>query len=241
MDADEIELWQGRPETRNALYDRYRHEIDKIVEGTIYKMGLPKHADYDALVSAGHLGSLQAINKFEPGKGLSFANFAQWRIRGAMLDELRSSDISRSVRQVVTQRLQAEQDLWAVLGRLPTQDEVCKHLGWDAKQYLLSTARGQSSIDIVIDRRGEHRPRTARDLIASPTGRDVESVFREITRGLNIQEQTLLYLYYWCGTPMKQTGAAMGLSESRISQMHSALIDKLKTSAGDRLVDALRA
>ncbi len=204
--------------------------------------GLPKHCDYDALVSAGHLGSLSAIDSFDPSKGHAFGTYAPWRIRGAMLDELRKSDIGRSVRRIVTDRLQAEQDLWHELGRMPTQDEVCQRLGWDQRQYLLSTRRAQSSIDIVVNRRGgETRPRYARDLIVTPTGRDFDAVFREVTRGLNIQEQTLLYLYYWCGTPMKLTGQAMGLSESRVSQMHSALIEKLKVSGGERFVDALRA
>lgn len=242
MDADELELWNGRPETRNALYELYRHEIDKIVEATIYRMGLPKHADYDAIVSAGHIGSLHAIAKFEVSKGLSFPNFAQWRIRGEMLDELRKSDIGRSVRSIVNQRLRAELELWRKLNREPTQDEVCKHLDWDARQYLLSTTRAQSSIDTVLNRKSaDARPTTLKDRVYVPTGRDLESTFREITRGLSIQEQTILYLYYWCGTSMKQTGAAMGLSESRISQMHSDLITKLKTTAGERFADALRA
>ena len=242
MDAEEKKLWQGRPETRNALYDLYRHEIDKIVEATIHRMGLPVSVDYDALVSAGHVGALQAIAKFDLCKGLTFGTFAQWRIRGAIIDELRHSDIKRSVRSIVTQRLQAERDLHEQLQREPTQDEVCELLGWDARQYLLSTRRGQSSIDTVLNRKsGYERPVTLKDRVYVPQGRDLESTFREITRGLNIQEQTILYLYYWCGTTMKLTGQAMGLSESRVSQMHTQLMAKLKTTAGERFVDALRA
>ncbi len=243
MDAEEKELWARRdePDAKSELYRRHESYLVGMIEHVVSK--LPNFVDIDNLRGAAHVGIVKAMASFDPERGVEFTTYVGLRIRGAILDELRNADVSRKVRVSVKNRMQAEYELAVELGREPTVDEVCKRLGWDNRQYILSTRRADEAFSVVLARRGRSldRPQTADDLMPVNIDRDGYAVFRELTYGMSIEEQTLLFLLYWKNNRMKDVGQVLGLSESRVSQLHSQLIARLKDRGRDYFNQAISA
>jgi RNA polymerase sigma factor for flagellar operon FliA len=200
----------------------------------------PPHIDLDDLVSWGIVGLLDAINKYDPKKEASFSTYAQFRIRGAVLDHLRSLDwVPRSVRQKASLIEKVAHALEGTLGRPPTEEELADELGLSLEAYQeLLTRVGEMTLFSIEDlgfRSGEERFKLEErledgevdPLAALLTQERVTQVAAAVGR-LPEREQLVVTLYYHEELTMKEVGAVLGLTESRVSQLHSQAMLRLK-------------
>ena len=246
---DIAEIWQqfkkdpSRRELRNALVEHYLPLVK--YNGERIWSRLPDGVELDDLISAGVFGLMDAINAFDMGRGVKFETYCVPRIRGAMLDELRSMDwVPRLVRSKASKLNEGLKTLEAALGRTPNENELATHMGitvaemekmisdanavnlisLNKKWYETDSYKDVREIDILEDKKGE-----------DPTRRIQKSdVMRLVTKGLNRNERLIIILYYYEEMTMKEIGATLDLSESRVSQMHSAIVDRLKGQLGRR-------
>ena len=200
----------------------------------------PPHIEVDDLVSWGIVGLLDAITKYDPKKEASFSTYAQFRIRGAVLDHLRSLDwVPRSVRQKASLIEKVTRQLEGRLGRPPEEQEIANELdlSLDEFQNLLSRV-GEMSLFSLEDLgfgTGEERfsAETGEEEIEADPLRTVLSQERvslvaEAIRRLPEREQKVIALYYHEELTMKEVGGVLGLTESRVSQLHSQAMLRLK-------------
>jgi RNA polymerase sigma factor for flagellar operon FliA len=231
---------------RNALIEQYLPLVRYHAERVWSR--LPDEVDVDDLTSSGVFGLMDAIDAYDPARGVKFETYCVPRIRGAMLDELRNTDwVPRLVRSRARKLSEANKELSSKLGRLPTQDELAEHLKMDKseldrvmndanavnlvslnkKWFETDGSKDVSEIDLIEDENSE-----------DPTSRLQKSdLIRMVTRGLNRNERMIIILYYYEEMTMKEVGAALDLSESRVSQMHSAIIARLQTQLKDRRME----
>jgi RNA polymerase sigma factor for flagellar operon FliA len=227
----------GDPALRNALMENYL----PIVRFTADRVGakLPDEVDRDDLISAGVFGLMDAIQAFDPKRGVKFETYCAPRIRGAILDALRSMDwVPRLVRTRAQKIEQATRALEAVLGRTPSEQEIADRMKLPPDEYVKvlrdSTAVSQISLSRKYSDTDSNKEMSEIDLIEDKRGRDpVSEVLRKdlkelVTRGLTRAERLILILYYYEEMTMKEIGAVLNLSESRVSQMHSAIMTRLK-------------
>ena len=231
-------------ELRNRLVEHYLSLVRFSAERIRAK--LPDEVDVDDLMSAGIFGLVDAIDAFDLERGVKFETYCAPRIRGAILDELRSMDwVPRLVRHRAHKLSETVRSLEAELGRIPTEDEVARRLRLPPEQFgkLLRDAsavsqvslsqrfgdpdsdRDASEIDIVPDEQ-------SCDPVAEAQKADVKAL---ITDELTRAERLIIVLYYYEQMTMKEIGATLDLSESRVSQMHSAIIGRLREQLGTGL------
>ncbi len=200
---------------------------------------LPDEIDSDDLISAGIFGLLDAIDSFDLGRGVKFETYCAPRIRGAILDELRSMDwVPRLVRSRASKLERASRELESTLGRSPTESELSHRMklppaefeklirdatavtqvSLSRKYNETESSKEVSEIDVLEDKRGK-------DPVSEIHKRDLKNM---ITRGLTRAERLILILYYYEEMTMKEIGATLDLSESRVSQMHSSILRRLK-------------
>lgn len=233
-------------ELRNKLIEMYMPLVRYNAERIWAR--LPEGVDLDDLVSAGVFGLIDAIEAFDLSRGVKFETYCVPRIRGAMLDELRTMDwVPRLVRSKASKLNEALQTLEARLGRQPTQQELAEELGISLEElekmvqeasavnlislnktwYETDSYKDVREIDILEDKKGE-----------DPTRRlQKADLMRLVTKGLNRNERLILILYYYEEMTMKEIGATLDLSESRVSQMHSAIVQRLKNQLERRRVE----
>ena len=238
---DVKKLWRtyGRKPTleiRNKLMMMYMPIVKFNADRISAKV--PDEVEGDDLMSAGMFGLMDAIDAFDLARGVKFETFCAPRVRGAMLDELRSMDwVPRLVRSRSSRLDNATRGLEAELGRAPTRGELAERMGLNSadfdklqrdanavsvvslsrKCYDSDSSRDVLEIDVVEDRRG-----------IDPQSIQEQRDVRELVASLTRLEQLLLTLYYDEGMTMKEIGATLDLSESRVSQMHSEIIRRLK-------------
>ena len=234
---------RSNTELRNALIEQYLPLVRYHAERVWSR--LPDEVDLDDLISAGIFGLMDAIDAFDLDRGVKFETYCVPRIRGAMLDELRKMDwVPRLVRSRARKLSEANKELSERLGRMPTQDELAEHLKVDKaelsrvmsdanaaglvslnkKWFETDGSKDVSEIDLIEDERGE-----------DPTSRMQRSdIIRMVTKGLSRNERMILILYYYEEMTMKEVGATLDLSESRVSQMHSAIISRLQQQLKNR-------
>ncbi|AMV40327.1 FliA/WhiG family RNA polymerase sigma factor [Planctomyces sp. SH-PL62] len=243
VDVDVTELWrefkeQPTTEMRNQLVERYLALVKYNAERIWQR--LPEGVDLDDLISAGVFGLMDAIDAFDLTRGVKFETYCVPRIRGAMLDELRTMDwVPRLVRSKATKMEEARKELEARHGRPPTPAELAERLGLpmeefekmasdanavglislNKKWYETDSYKDVREIDILEDKKGE-----------DPTRRlQRKDLMRMVTKGLNRNERLIIILYYYEELTMKEIGATLDLSESRVSQMHSSIIQRLQS------------
>jgi RNA polymerase sigma factor for flagellar operon FliA len=208
------------------------------------KAKLPPSVEVDDLIQAGMIGLLDAINRYEENHGAQFETYAVLRIRGAMLDELRSSDwMPRSTRQNMRKVEGAMQALTQQLGRPPTESEVAKSMKLSLEDYqdLLGDSGGHQLVyyedfhteegsDSFLDRYAVDDEDPLKGLLES----DFRHAVIDAIDNLPPREKMLMGLYYEEELNLKEIGAVMGVSESRVSQLHTQAVARLRTYLRER-------
>ncbi len=248
--VEEIEqVWRaykanpGEKELRNRLVERYLPLVK--YNGERIWSRLPEGVELDDLISAGVFGLMDAIDAFDMSRGVKFETYCVPRIRGAMLDELRTMDwVPRLVRSKASKLNEATKQLETRLGRHPTEIELSEHMqislaelekmtleanavgliSLNKKWYETDSYKDVREIDILEDKKGE-----------DPTRRvQKNDLMRLVTKGLNRNERLIIILYYYEELTMKEIGATLDLSESRVSQMHSSIVQRLQAQLARR-------
>ncbi len=204
---------------------------------------LPQQVEMEDLISAGMVGLMDAMQKFDPKKKVQFRTYAQFRVRGAMLDSLRALDWGpRDLRRKARAVEEAIRSLSATLGNAPTESEVAKKLGLDLQGYqqLLGDLSGlelSSLNETPADDGGVEA------LALLPTGpeddpflqcqsSEMRRLLAESIAVLPERERMVLTLYYYEELTMREVGATLGVVESRVSQMHSSAMARLRATLG---------
>jgi RNA polymerase sigma factor for flagellar operon FliA len=210
------------------------------------KSKLPSCVEVDDLVQAGMIGLMDAIQRYEDTHGAQFETYASQRVRGAMLDELRGADwLPRGIRKNMRDIEVAVQQLEQKLGRPPTESEIAKHMNFSLEDYydVLSDCQGHQLIYYEDfhddDGGGEHfLDRFVDDDSNDPVKSLLESDFREALIDsidhLPEREKMLMGLYYEQELNLKEIGAIMNVSESRVCQLHSQAVARLRASMRDK-------
>lgn len=251
LDARQDPMWESYWDAGPPLGDERHFIIRSFLPLTRaiarrLKAGLPASVDYDDLVSAGVIGLISAVDRFDPDKGHNFKKYAAIRIRGTMLDELRQMDWApRSVRRDEGQLVQTRKELEHELGRKPTHEEIAARLGLDSEKYsrLVKRLAPQTIIRLEdMGVRGEEARQSAYSFLKDPSSPDPleESVLRDAYRvmvaaidNLKERQRQVISLYYFDNLNLKEIAAVFGVTESRISQIHSEAIGVLKKRLAD--------
>ncbi|MBL8995734.1 MAG: FliA/WhiG family RNA polymerase sigma factor [Gemmatimonadales bacterium] len=203
---------------------------------------LSTEMDIDELVSAGTFGLIQAIESFDATRGLAFSTLAVPRIRGAILDELRRLDnVPRSIRRRARDIAGARDALGAELGRAPSDGEIADRLGIDKLTLWRWEADLESGVRVPLERTSKDDSETAYTDWETSLHDDAPSIedvltaeaeqdkLREALGLLKEQERTVLALYYYEELKMHQIASVLGLTESRVSQIRSRAITRLRS------------
>jgi RNA polymerase sigma factor for flagellar operon FliA len=200
---------------------------------------LPASVEVDDLIQAGLMGLLDAVERYDDGQGAHFETYATQRIRGAMLDELREADwASRNVRKAARQIEQAIHTLEQRLGRPPSEQEIANELQLDIHAYfeLLNDARGAQLLyyeDLHEEGGDDFLERFADDVSLGPfdilAGRHFKRALAQAVSALPERERQLMGMYYEQEMNFKEIGAVLGVSESRVCQLHSQAITRLRS------------
>ncbi|WP_449245601.1 FliA/WhiG family RNA polymerase sigma factor [Desulfobacca acetoxidans] len=224
------------PETHERLVLQYAPMIKYIAARLALR--LPSHISLDDLISSGMIGLLDAIKKFDPQKNISFKTYAEFRIKGAILDELRALDwIPRSIRKKTSQLEKAYTKLEKELGRPAEAEEVAHSMGLSMEEFyhLIDETKGVSLLDIDAVRRNLNefseaelyeilQDESSRSPFISVHFAELRDLLMRALEELPDKEKLLISLYYYEELTMKEIGEIMGYTESRISQIHTQAI-----------------
>lgn len=227
------------PLDRNAVVEQFSYLIKKVA----YKMlsRLPANVELDDLMSAGVLGLIDAAEKYDAEKSCNFKSYAEIRIRGAIVDELRSLDwVPRSVRQKGTNIEAMQRELQGRLGRPATPLEVATEMNLSLEEYQLLVDKARAVNVVSYEDLGGTSPEEKRDFlegVADPEALNPEDTseqtaerdqMMEAIQELPERHRVVLMLYYFEDMSLKEIGTLLGVTESRISQIHSAAVVQLK-------------
>jgi RNA polymerase sigma factor for flagellar operon FliA len=239
-------LYRDEPteELRNFLMERFLHLVRYNAE-RIYTR-LPDEVDIEDLMSAGLFGLMDAIDAFDLERKVKFETYCAPRIRGAILDELRSMDwVPRLVRHRTSRVDQARQSIEMRLGRRATDQEVAEKLEIERDEFEKYKRDSQAVSVTSITRKcfqGDGSGEVREIDVVKDDGQTgpVKDLQRKdlkdlITKGLSRAERLIVVLYYYEGMTMKEIGATLDLSESRVSQMHSSILLRLKAQMQHRM------
>jgi RNA polymerase sigma factor for flagellar operon FliA len=243
---DTLTLWQRyKSQHEREIRDRLILTYAPLVKYVAGRLGasLPAHVDESDLVSYGLLGLIDAIERYDPDRDVKFETYAITRIRGAIIDELRSMDwVPRSVRSRAREIERAIAQLEAALMRPPTDDEIAAKLGVSEEELdeaLLEISRssiaaldelwasptGSGDAIALVD--------TLEDQTAPEPGSEIQQtelkeLIAEAIAGLPEREKLVITLYYYEELTLREIGEVLGVTESRISQLHTKAILRLK-------------
>jgi len=248
QDQDIQRLWELYHKTRDETYrNKLMEHYEGLVRYTAERMRakLSEKVELDDLVSAGIFGLMDAIEAYDPKRGVKFETYCTPRIKGAMLDELRSMDwVPRLVRARAHQLARAANALELKLGRKPADQELARELNMDPEEFnkLQRDARAVGLVSLsnrCNEEEGDKdiceidiiRDQKSLDPILEAQKRDLKEL---LTKGLSRAERLIIVLYYYEEMTMKEIGATLDLSESRVSQMHSSIMARLKAHMHNR-------
>jgi len=233
---------------KNNQKDLLLKEHASLVKKMAYqlKAKLPASVEIDDLIQAGMMGLLDAVNRYEDTHGAQFETYAAQRIRGSMLDELRSADwLPRSIRKNMRTVETAIQTMEQKLGRAPTENEVAKQLNLSINDYhdMLGDCGGHQLVyyeDFHESDSGDHfLDRHVQNDNGDPIQALLSSGFKEALvdaiDSLPEREKILMGLYYEQELNLKEIGAVMNVSESRVCQLHSQAVARLRTAMREQL------
>lgn len=228
---------------RNFLIEKYLDIVRYTAERM--HMRLPAEVDVEDLMQAGLFGLMDAIDAFDLDRGVKFETYCAQRIRGAIFDELRAMDwVPRLVRSRTAKVERARKGLEMELGRKPTEKEICGRMevtkpefeklvkdsrpvgvvSLNRKWFETDSNKDVREIDVIRDDRQENP-------VSELHRKDLKGM---ITRGLSRAERLIVVLYYYEEMTMKEIGLTLDLSESRVSQMHSSILARLKAQMQHR-------
>jgi RNA polymerase sigma factor for flagellar operon FliA len=242
---DDKELWRRYRQTKDQaikeqLIRKYLYLV-KYVAGRM-AMKLPSHVDVDDLSSAGVMGFLAALEAYDPEREVDFPTYALNRIRGSILDELRGLDwVPRFVRKKARIVERALAELEQQLKRQPMNEEVAAHLGMSLEEYYETLSEIKGNTLVSLDE-GWNDERSEGASIPAQTPKEMNqpdpfmdlalnerrAILAKLIDTLPPQERTVLALYYYDELTMKEIGEALDISESRVSQVHSGAVLRLR-------------
>ncbi len=243
LEGDTKKKWQRfvasrDPELRRQLILEYVHLVSHVVHRMGYDGSPP--FDKEDLVSDGILGLISAVDRFDPGRGIQFVTYATIRIRGQILDALRTRDLlPRPARHRVKRLQDAITALIGILGVPPTEEELAEHLSltldqlrqtlmdasfeiWSMDAPLSDDAQG-FSLQNVLKSSDESQPAVRQEMT------ELRDQIRDALHQLPHRQRVLLSLYYYEELTMKGIGKVLGISESRVSQLHAQAILSLRS------------
>lgn len=238
--ADVADLWRrlkddGDREARDELVVHYSGLV-KFVVGRL-RASLPSSVDGHDLTSDGVLGLIDAIDKYDPGRGLQFQTYAVARIRGAVVDGLRAQDwVPRSVREKIRDVNAAQAALEKRLGRAPEDEEVAAELG--VPLAVLHTIYVETSYTNVVSLDAATSGQSPDSLPLADPGQAPEDLpphFLRAVRELPERDQIVVALYYWERLTLAEIGQVLGVTESRVSQLHSRATMTLRRKLAELL------
>ena len=203
---------------------------------------LPSHIDLDDLHNTGVIGLLDAIDKYNPDKNCKFKTYAEFRIKGAILDQLRSLDwVPRSIRQKSRRLEQAYSEVEQRLGRQATENEIAESLGIKLEEFhfLINQVRGISMVNLDELRANADSDQPmygdifedvkAENPFASLKTRELRQAVAECIGSLPEKERLVVSLYYYEDLNMKEIGNVLGITESRVCQIHTKAVARLRS------------
>lgn len=230
-------------ETREKLIIEYAPLV-KLVAGRL-NMYLGYTVEYDDLVGYGVFGLIDAIDKFDCFKGIKFETYASLRIRGSILDQIRKMDwIPRSVRQKQNKMEQTQHELEEKLGRQPTEEEIAEKLEISIEEYTKWEGQTKisqiSSLDDFMEQGFEvQEAGTRQSALKQPEKAveeaDLKRILAESLDQLTEKEKKVILLYYYEELTLKEISLVLEVSESRISQLHTKALQKMKTKLGGHM------
>lgn len=240
------ELWQNYLESRDkdardALVEQYLPLVKQMAGR--FAIGLPPQVDEDDLIASGVIGLLEALERYNPSYETGFNTFATWRIRGAMLDELRKLNWSpRSLYKRLRQLQEVEQKLGQVLGREPSIQEIAKEMQWSTEAvnqvYAQANSHSLLSLEAMLFSPAASNADTGEDVFSqksiflSPEESVENDERREILTAaietLSERERLLLALYYKEELTLKEIGRVLKVSTARVSQIHARVLSSLR-------------
>jgi len=245
MSLDKV--WQEYFETKSkTAKDKLLVEYAPLVKYTAQRMAinLPASVLVDDLISSGIMGLIKAVEGFDPGRDVKFETFATHKVRGAILDELRAMDwVPRSVRQKSRMLQRTYAKLENELGRIPYDDEVAGELGVSIKEFeeILSDVTPTTILSLEEardDHDGDSKQLKIMDVIEDPQGgnalkelgyEETKRILKDAIVSLPEKEKLVIALYHYEELTLKEIGEVLSISESRVSQIHSKAIIKLRS------------
>ncbi|MDR0786126.1 MAG: RNA polymerase sigma factor WhiG [Treponema sp.] len=243
---EENELWREYRKTKDwGIRERLVTQYAPLVKYVAGKVAIvmPHNIEFDDLVGFGQFGLLDAIDKFDPNKGVKFKTYAVLRIRGAIIDELRSIDwVPRSVRQKAREIENAIGTIEAQLGRIATDREVADSLGMTEEEYGKNLMKiscttmlslndvwfsGDENDKVSIGESLEAAMNFNPDVMMEIT--EIKRVVNESLKELPEKEKRIIVLYYYEDLTLKEIGRILGVTESRVSQLHTKAIIHLRS------------
>lgn len=249
VSEDILDVWkafkkdQTDQRLRNRLIERYLPLVRYNAERVWAK--LPEGVDLNDLISAGVFGLMDAIEAFDMERGVKFETYCVPRIRGAMLDELRTMDwVPRLVRSKASKLEAARKEVEAAVGRPPTDAELAAKMELSTEEFEKLKAEASAVNLVSLNKKwyetDSYKDVREIDILEDIKGEDPTSgiqkldVMKLVTKGLNRNERLIIILYYYEELTMKEIGNTLGLSESRVSQMHSSIVSRLKDQLSRR-------
>lgn len=233
------------------MFAEYLPLVRSLAERMIVR--LPDSVTLDELISAGSIGLWDAIKKYDVSKDTSFKTYAEFRIKGAMLDELRSRDwISRGMRKKHNELIAIKEELERKLGREPEPEEIAVALGLDLEEYFHLSQELNGVHMMELDAQFDHFLNGSEDNILDTIADEnstnpvenielieIKRILEEAIAELPERERLVLSLYYEDELTLKEIGEVLGYTESRISQLRSKALSYLRKRLADRKQDLL--
>lgn len=244
VDAYKRESRTTRPKmplgARNDMVEEYL-PLAKYIAGRIAGR-LPSHIELDDLINAGVIGLIDAVEKFDAERKIKFKTYAEFRIKGAILDELRALDwVPRSTRQKAGRIERAFTELEQKLGRTASDHEVVEHMGvsFETYHHMIQEARGISliSLDELHGDGEETSERNLLEFLTDPNQVDpsevlnLHQVYQIVAESIDLlpeKERLVISLYYYDELTMKEIGEILEITESRVSQIHTKAVLRLR-------------
>ena len=239
---DDIQDWREYRRTREpALRDRLIEKHLVLVKYAAARVAgrLPGHFRLDDLYSAGLVGFLAAVEDYDPERNVEFGAYASQRVRGAILDELRRLDcVPRRVRRLGREAARAIGVLTQQLGRQPLDEEIADEMGVELTVYRRLLTEGVTLLSLDAEVPGEHsgapvdalEDQSAPDPFATLEARERQELVARFIQKLPERERQVLGLYYQEEMTMQEIGTILGITESRVSQIHSSAILRLQAA-----------